>query len=81
MNTSELKLDLIKAISETDDVDFLNEVKKLLNYKRDENSVRVFNDWEQARIDKSMEDYKNGNVISDEEAQTEIEKWFDEQEK
>lgn len=81
MNTSELKLDLIKAISETNDIDFLNEVKKLLNYKRNENSVRVFNDLEQERIDKAMIDYKNGNVTSDEEAQTEIEKWFDEQEK
>lgn len=81
MNTSELKLDLIKAISETNDIGFLNEVKKLLNYKRNENSVRVLNDVEQARIDKSMIDYKNGNVTSDEEAQTEIEKWFDEQEK
>ena len=81
MNTSELKLDLIKAISETDDIDFLNEVKKLLNYKRNENSVRVFNDVEQERIDKAMIDYKNGNVTSDEEAQNEIEKWFDKQEK
>jgi len=81
MNTSELKLDLIKAISETNDIDFLNEVKNLLNYKRNENSVRVFNDLEQERIDKAMIDYKNGNVTSDEEAQNEIEKWFDEQEK
>lgn len=81
MNTSELKLDLIKAISETDDIDFLNEVKKLLPYKKSANSVRIFNDWEQARIDKSMEDYKNGNVISDDEAQIEIERWFDKQEK
>lgn len=81
MNTSDLKLDLIKAISETNDIGFLNEVKKLLNYKRDENSVRVFNDWEQERIDRAMIDYKNGNVISDEEAQIEIEKWFNEQEK
>ena len=81
MNTSDLKLDLIKAISETNDIGFLNEVKKLLNYKRDENSVRVFNDWKQERIDKAMIDYKNGNVISDEEAQIEIEKWFNEQEK
>lgn len=81
MNTSDLKLDLIKAISETNDIGFLNEVKKLLNYKRDESSVRVFNDWEQERIDRAMIDYKNGNVISDEEAQIEIEKWFNEQEK
>lgn len=81
MTTSDLKLDLIKAISETNDIDFLNEVQKLLHYKRDESSVRVFNDWEQERIDKAMIDYKNGNVISDEEAQIEIEKWFDEQEK
>ena len=81
MNTSELKLDLIKAISETNDIDFLNEVKKLLNYKRNENSVRVFNDMEQERIDKAMIDYKNGNVTSDEQAQNEIEKWFDKQEK
>ena len=48
-------------------------------YKKTE-KVRVFNEWEQARIDKALKQYENGECISDEEAQKEIEKWFEEQE-
>jgi predicted transcriptional regulator len=95
MINSELKLDLIQKIIDTNDIDLLMELKDLLDIFFNEDSfvnepsavyektekVRVFNEWEQARIDKALKQIENGEFISDEEAQIEIEKWFEEQEK
>lgn len=95
MTNSELKLDLIQKIINTNDFDLLIKIKDLLDnsfnkvsfvnepsvvYEKTE-KVRVFNEWEQARIDKALKQIENGEFISDEEAQIEIEKWFEEQEK
>ena len=44
-------------------------------------SVRVFTTEEQQKIDIALKQLENGEVISDEEAQIELEKWFEEQEK
>jgi putative DNA methylase len=41
----------------------------------------VFNEWQQARIDKAIKQYVNGECISDEEAEKEIQIWFKEEEK
>jgi len=43
-------------------------------------SVRVFSDEEQRRINIALKQVENGDYISDEDAQIEIEKWFEEQE-
>lgn len=43
--------------------------------------VYVFNDWQQERINKSLEQYKNGEFITNEQAEIDLEKWFEEQEK
>jgi hypothetical protein len=39
--------------------------------------VRVFSDVEQAKIDKAMIQYQNGDCISDDEAQKEIQEWLE----
>ncbi|TDE43927.1 hypothetical protein E0I26_09920 [Flavobacterium rhamnosiphilum] len=43
--------------------------------------IYIFNEWQQKRIDVALKQVENGEYISDEEAQIEIEKWFEEQEK
>lgn len=101
MNTSELKLELIKKIIKTDDIDLLLKIKSLLEENKylisEENSslvnepalkyenlentnIRVFTPAEQKKIDQALREYENGECISDEEAQIELEKWFKEQE-
>ncbi len=45
-----------------------------------DDEVRVFTPEQRKRIEKSLEQVKNGECISDEEAQKEIEKWFEDQE-
>jgi hypothetical protein len=100
MNASELKLELIKKIIKTDDIDLLLKIKSLLeenNYvTSEENSsvnepalkyenlenanIRIFTPAEQKKINLALKQYENGECISDEEAQIELEKWFKEQE-
>jgi len=93
MNTSELKLDLIKKIINTDHINLLLKISALLNgenYAKLEEklssvnetalkheNVRVFSAEEQRKINLALEQYKNGECISDEEAQKEIQEWLE----
>lgn len=97
MNISDLKRDLIKKISETEDSVLLLQINALLNEKNENESeknmssvhepalkyesVRIFSAEEQRKINIALKQVENGEFISDDEAQIEIEKWFEEQEK
>jgi hypothetical protein len=93
MNIAELKLELIKKIIDTNDVNLLLKINALLNEKNDaelgENassvnepslkyeSVRVFSAEEQRKINLAVQQYENGECITDEEAQKEIQEWLE----
>lgn len=94
MNAAELKLELIKKIIDTNDVNLLLKIKVFLNEKNyaaeteeklsyfneadlKYESVRVFSAEEQRKINLALEQYKNGECISDEEAQKEIQEWLE----
>jgi hypothetical protein len=93
MSTSDLKLELIKKIIDTDDIDLLLKINALLNEKNytelDENSlsvnepalkhesIRVFTAEEQRKINIALKQVENGECISDEEAQKEIQEWLE----
>lgn len=93
MKINELKLELIAKIISTNDFKFLLKISTLLevqNYtqlKKDISSVnepalkyesvRVFSAEEQRKINLALEQYKNGECISDEEAQKEIQEWLE----
>jgi predicted transcriptional regulator len=93
MNISELKLKLIEKIIHSDDVEFLMKIETFLEQNNDfivnepqalyENSAKkiVLNDWQKARIKKAQQQIKNGEFLTFEEDQIEMEKWFQEQEK
>ena len=91
MNIAELKLELIRKIININDLEILIKIEEILKnvsiktnivnepstvYKKTE-EVRVFNEWQQARIDKATKQYENGECISDEEAQKEITAWLE----
>ena len=91
MNIVELKLELIRKIININDLEILIKIEEILKnvsiktnivnepstvYKKTE-EVRVFNEWQQARIDKATKQYENGECISDEEAQKEITAWLE----
>lgn len=96
MEIPKIKIALIDKIIAIDDIEFLNKIQETIdgyesfsrlnepisayeNIKHEK--IRVFNEWEQERIDRALKQVENGEYITDEEAQIEIEKWFKEQEK
>lgn len=91
MNIGELKLELIAKIIHTNDLETLMKIEAVLNniqqtihevneaptaYTKTE-KVYVFNEWQQAKIDKALQQYENDECISDEEAQKEIQAWLE----
>ena len=94
MKINELKLELIAKIISTNDEATLIKIKTVLNnsnetileikepttaYVKTE-KVFILNEWQQKRIDIALKQVENGECISDEDAQIEIEKWFKEEE-
>lgn len=86
MNITELKLEIIAQIIATDDVALLFKILEITN---DESSslvnepvttygrIRVFSEEEQRKINLAVKQYENGECISDEEAQKEIQEWIE----
>jgi hypothetical protein len=87
MNLAELKLEIIAQIIATDDTALLNKIQEIINdfesnslvnepavtYER----IRVFSDEEQRKINLAVQQYENGECISDEDAQKEIQEWLE----
>lgn len=87
MNIAELKLEIIAKIIATDDVALLNKIQEIIN-EYESNSlvnepmttyekIRVFSAEEQLKINLAVQQYENGECISDEEAQKEIQEWLE----
>ena len=87
MNIAELKLEIIAKIIATDDVALLNKIQEIINdYKSNSlvneptttyEKIRIFSADEQQKINLAIQQYENGECISDEEAQKEIQEWLE----
>ncbi len=77
MNTIQLKKELIHRISKIEDVDFLNAIKTILDYKKKETHIELTDDQEKELLFASK-DGKKGNVISQLEMDQKVEEWLSE---
>ena len=87
MNTADLKLKLIAKIIAIDDRILLDRIEEILNSFGSSSQVneptltyekiRVFSEEEQRKINLAIQQYENGECISDEEAQKEIQEWLE----
>ena len=75
MNTLELQHKLIKRILDLKDNTLLEYLNIALS--KDDSLVEV-TDIEKHLLDKSEQDYKNGNIISNDEVRKEISGWLEE---
>jgi predicted transcriptional regulator len=95
MNIAELKLEIISKIIATDDVVLLNKIEEIIkdykshsvvneptvNYeKATSEKVYILNEWQKKRIDIALKQVENGEYLSEEEDQKEMQKWFKEEE-
>ena len=77
MNNIELKQELIHRISIIEDIDFLNALKTILDYKKKEPIIELTADQEKELLFASKEG-KKGNVISQSEMDEKVEQWLGE---
>ena len=77
MNTIQLKQELIHRISKIEDVDFLNAIKTILDYKKKEPFIELTADQEKELLFARNEG-KKGNIISQSEMDQKVEEWLSE---
>jgi hypothetical protein len=75
MNAILLKQELIQRISGIEDIDFLNAIKTILDYKKNETFIELTDVQEKELLFASNEG-KKGNVISQSEMDQKVEEWL-----
>lgn len=94
MNIAALKLEIIAKIIAADDVELLNKIQETIHhfnslplvnepttiYETSE-QIHILNDWQKERIEKALKQIENGEFVTNEEAEIEIQEWFQKQEK
>lgn len=86
MSTSDLKLKLIGQIIATNDSFLLDRIEETINSYESSfvsepvttyEKIRIFSKEEQRKINLAVQQYENGECISDEDAQKEIQEWLE----
>lgn len=77
MNTSAIKEKLIKEIRQTNDLQLLQAVLRMLSLKTEE-EVYQLNEAQLSAIEEARAQFKRGEFLTNEEADKEIEEWLKE---
>jgi len=75
MNTIELKKELINRISRIEDVDFLNAIKTILDYKKREPFIELTSEQENELL-LASEEGKEGIFLSQSEMDKKVNEWL-----
>lgn len=94
MDIENLKLEIIQRIIDSNNKVLLLKIKEILMLPTDSIELNepqtlyetpskkfVLNDWQKERIKKAQQQIENGEFLTEEEAEIEIQKWFEEEEK
>ena len=73
MSTAEIKLDLINKITNLKDTRIIEEIQKFLDFELDEGIFEV-----SALQKERLAEAKNDTILSEDDANNEIEKWLQE---
>ena len=75
MSTLELRHIIIEHLSQIDDVSFLNALKTIIESKV-ANDIYKLSDHQKKRVDLARQELKNGQTITHEDLQKEINQWL-----
>ena len=82
MSTNELRSDLLAIISTIEDIDLLKKLKQYLKIELEaKDDVYILSERQLSALNKSLEQYENGQFLTEEEAEKDLDKWFKEEEK
>ena len=76
MSGIELKEKLINSINKTDNEELLHEVYRLLEIENDDIEIYKLSDEQRAAIALAQQQIKNGEFVTNQEADNEIEEWL-----
>ena len=76
MTTTELKKRLIDEIQKTDDERILEEAYRLLELEKEDIEIYKLNEGQKKTISEARQQIKNGQLLTDEQANNEIDEWL-----
>jgi hypothetical protein len=76
MSSIELKRLLIEKIQKTDNEDLLAEVHRLLDLETEDIEIYKLNDEQRKAIAEARQQIANGQVLTDEQSNKEIDEWL-----
>jgi predicted transcriptional regulator len=76
MLSKEMKKELIDKINSTKDENILEEVYRILEIGTTEVEMIVLSDEQKNSIDEGLKDFEEGNYLSNEDANRQIEEWL-----
>jgi hypothetical protein len=77
MSTAELKIDLISRIANTEEPRIIEELRKLLDFELDNETYKL-NPQQLQRVSEAKAEFLAGNVVSEQQADEEIDEWLSE---
>ncbi|NGM63598.1 hypothetical protein G5B30_16940 [Sphingobacterium sp. SGG-5] len=77
MSTAELKISVIHKITNLTDTRIVEQIQRLLDFELEE-GIYSLSKEQIARITEAREEYAAGKVISEKQANSEIDKWLSE---
>jgi predicted transcriptional regulator len=75
MTTANLKIDLIKKITQLKESYVIDEINRILDFELDKGIFNL-NSKQKARILEGKEEYKAGKVFKEKEANKQIQEWL-----
>lgn len=76
MGTIELKKNIISKITETEDLNLLEDVVKVLGMQT-ESQVFKLNEKQKAAIEAGRQDIKNGKFLTNKEVEKDLDQWLE----
>lgn len=80
MSVADIKSNIINEISSLDDILKLEKITKILGIGMPKNDIYVFSEEQLNILNESREQYRNGNFLTDVEAENDIQKWLKDEE-
>ena len=78
MSTVELKKKVVEKLLATESDYLLEEINRLLELENHEEDVYILSDIQKAKINQSLRQIENGEFITHEDLNKEIDKWLSE---
>jgi len=76
MTVAELKKRLIGKINQTEELEILEEMYRLIANQETDGNIYILSDEQRRAVEEGQQQFKNGQFLKSQQADNEIEKWL-----